>query len=174
MRHYSDTSVLLVRCDRAGLRLGLGSCILSRFKTLLLHPTIPPSPPLVARRAAGRWGGCTLDATGLNTVHTPSFTTHLSEDYVNPTQVGPFDIAADFYHNDGFYWDPANQLRQPTYSLYNASIGWTHPADRFGIRLWARNLGGAKYYSNASTSTLGELFSPAPPRTYGATISARF
>jgi iron complex outermembrane receptor protein len=110
----------------------------------------------------------------LNTFHTPSFTTHLSADYVKPTQGGPFDIAADFYHNDGFYWDPANQLRQPTYSLYNLSIGWMNLTERFGIRLWGKNLGGAKYYSSASTSTLGELFSPAPPRAYGGTISVRF
>ena len=28
-----------------------------------------------------------------------------------------------------------------------------------------KNLGGAKYYSNAFTQSLGEDFSPAPPRT---------
>ena len=99
---------------------------------------------------------------------------HLSADYVKPTQVGSFDIAADFYHNDGFYWDPANQLRQPTYSLYNTSLGWMDRSDRYGMRLWGKNLGGAKYYSYAITQTLGEDFSPAPPRTYGVTISAHF
>jgi hypothetical protein len=40
-------------------------------------------------------------------VHTPSFSTDLSADDAKPTQIGPFDIAAIFYHNDGFYWDPA-------------------------------------------------------------------
>ena len=105
-------------------------------------------------------------------MHTPSFSMNLSADYAKPTQIGPFDIAAIFYHNDGFYWDPANQIRQPTYSLYNASIGWMNPQERFGVRLWGKNLGGAKYYSYAITQTLGEDFSPAPPRTYGVTISA--
>ena len=78
----------------------------------------------------GAVGGCTIDATGLNTVHTPSFSMNLSADYAIPTQIGRFDIATIFYHNDGFYWDPANQLRQPTYSLYNASIGWMNPQER--------------------------------------------
>ena len=99
---------------------------------------------------------------------------NMSADYAKPTQVGRFDLAADFYHNDGFYWDPANQVRQPAYSLYNASIGWMNRSDRYGMRLWGKNLGSAKYYSFAITQTLGEDFSPAPPRTYGVTISAHF
>jgi iron complex outermembrane recepter protein len=145
--------------------------------TYTSFPDAPYYPRVTAASCSpgvGAGGACTVDATGLNTVHTPSFTMHLSEDYVKATPVGPFDIEADFYHNDGFYWDPANQVRQPSYSLYNASIGWMNPPERFGIRLWGRNLGGAKYYSGANTSTLGEVFSPAPPRTYGATISVRF
>ena len=139
-------------------------------------PNAPYFPPVTASSCApgiGAVGACTIDATGLNTVHTPSFSMNLSADYAKPTQIGPFDIAAIFYHNDGFYWDPANQVRQPTYSLYNGSIGWMNPQERFGVRLWGKNLGGAKYYSYAITQTLGEDFSPAPPRTYGVTISAR-
>jgi iron complex outermembrane recepter protein len=145
-----------------------------RYTSFPGAPYYPSVPASSCSPGVGTVGACTIDVTGLNTVHTPSFTMHLSADYVKPTQVGSFDIAADLYHNDGFYWDPANQVRQPTYSLYNASIGWMDPPGRFGIRLWGKNLGGEKYYSNASTSTLGELFSPAPPRTYGGTISARF
>jgi outer membrane receptor protein involved in Fe transport len=133
------------------------------------------TPPVTASSCSpgiGAVGACTIDAAGLNTVHTPTFTMNLSADYAKPTQIGAFDIAAIFYHNDGFYWDPANQVRQPTYSLYNASIGWLNPQERFGVRLWGKNLGGAKYYSYAITQSLGEDFSPAPPRTYGVTLSA--
>ena len=46
--------------------------------------------------------------------------------------------------------------------------------ERYGIRLWGKNLGGATYYSFAIASTLGHQFSPAAPRTYGFTISAHF
>ena len=139
-------------------------------------PNAPYFPAVTASSCSpgiGAVGACTIDATGLNTVHTPSRSMNLSADYAKPTQIGPFDIGATFYHNDGFYWDPANQLRQPAYSLYNASIGWMNPQERFGVRLWGKNLGGVKYYSYAITQTLGQDFSPAPPRTYGLTISAR-
>ncbi len=138
-------------------------------------PNAPYFPAVTAADCSpgvGAVGACTIDATGLETVHTPSFTMSLSADYVKPSQVGPFDIAADFYHSDGFFWDPADQIRQPTYSLYNASLGWMNPQERFGVRLWAKNLGGAHYYSYAIAQTLGEDFSPAPPRTFGVTISA--
>jgi iron complex outermembrane receptor protein len=138
-------------------------------------PNAPYFPAVTAADCSpgvGTAGACTIDATGLETVHTPSFTMSLSADYVKPSEVGPFDIVADFYHNDGFFWDPAGQIRQPTYSLFNASIGWMNPQGRFGVRLWGKNLGGAKYYSYAIAQTLGEDFTPAPPRTYGVTISA--
>jgi iron complex outermembrane recepter protein len=140
-------------------------------------PNSPYFPAVTASSCSpgvGALGACSIDATGMETVHTPSFTMHLSADYVKPTGVGPFDIAADFYHNDGFFWDPANQVRQPAYSLYNASIGWMNLLERYGIRLWGKNLGGATYYSYAIVSTLGRQFSPAAPRTYGFTISAHF
>lgn len=139
-------------------------------------PDAPYFPAVTASSCApglGAVGACTIDAKGLNTVHAPSLTTNLSADYAKPIQIGAVDIAAIFYHNDGFYWDPANQVRQPAYSLYNASTGWMNPQERFGVRLWGKNLGGAKYYSYAIAQTLGEDFSPAPPRTYGVTISAR-
>jgi iron complex outermembrane receptor protein len=138
-------------------------------------PNSPYFPAVTASSCSpgvGALGACSIDATGMETVHTPSFTMHLSADYVKPTGVGTFDIAADFYHNDGFFWDPANQVRQPAYSLYNASIGWMNLLERYGIRLWGKNLGGATYYSFAIASTLGHQFSPAAPRTYGFTISA--
>ena len=140
-------------------------------------PNSPYFPAVTASSCSpgvGALGACSIDATGMETVHTPSFTMHLSADYVKPTGVGPFDIAADFYHNDGFFWDPANQVRQPAYSLYNASIGWMNLLERYGIRLWGKNLGGATYYSFAIASTLGHQFSPVAPRTYGFTISAHF
>ncbi|HEY0801287.1 MAG TPA: TonB-dependent receptor [Steroidobacteraceae bacterium] len=145
-----------------------------RYTSFPNAPYFPPVTATTCSAGVGAVGACTIDATGLSTVHTPSFTLHLSADYVKPSEVGPFDFAADFYHNDGFFWDPANQVRQPTYSLYNMSIGWMNPPGRFGIRLWGRNLADAKYYSYAITQTLGEDFSPAPTRTYGVTISAHF
>jgi iron complex outermembrane receptor protein len=138
-------------------------------------PDAPYFPAVTAPGCSpgvGAVGACTIDAAGLDTVHTPSLSMNVSADYARPTQIGPFDISVIFYHSDGFYWDPANEIRQPTYSLYNASIGWMNRQERFGVRLWGKNLGGAKYYSYAIAQTLGEDFSPAPPRTYGVTISA--
>jgi iron complex outermembrane receptor protein len=140
-------------------------------------PNAPYFPPVTATSCSpgvGSVGACTIDATGNETDHTPSFTMHLNADYSIPTDVGPFDLSADFYHNDGFFWDPANQDRQPAYSLINASLGWMNPSERYGVRLWGKNLRDQQYFSFAVPSTLGNDFSPAPPRTYGITFTARF
>jgi iron complex outermembrane receptor protein len=165
----ADFSVLPIR----NLTLNASFALIhGRYTSFPDAPYFPAVTAPGCSPGAGVDGACTIDATGLETVHSPSFTLSLSAEYVRASQVGPFDIAADFYHSDGFYWDPANQVRQPTYSLFNASIGWKNPQERFGVRLWGKNLGGAKYYSYAISQSLGEDFSPAPPRTYGVTISA--
>jgi iron complex outermembrane receptor protein len=93
---------------------------------------------------------------------------------VVPTQNGDFDFNASYYYNDGFYWDPDNRLREPSYSLVNASIGWTAPNQNWGVRFWGRNLGKAEYCVFSTATTLIDSCSPGSPRTFGVTVSAHY
>jgi outer membrane receptor protein involved in Fe transport len=62
---------------------------------------------------------------------------------------------------------------QKLIELLNGSLGWTSSND-LGVRLWAKNLTGVRYWSYADEISFATLYSPAPPRTYGVTITKRF
>jgi outer membrane receptor protein involved in Fe transport len=42
------------------------------------------------------------------------------------------------------------------------------------VRLWAKNLTNERYWSYADEISFATWYSPAPPRTYGLTVTKRF
>jgi iron complex outermembrane recepter protein len=63
---------------------------------------------------------------------------------------------------------------QKLIELLNGSLGWTSSNSDLGVRFWAKNLTGVHYWSYADEISFVTLYSPAPPRTYGLTITKRF
>jgi iron complex outermembrane receptor protein len=114
------------------------------------------------------------DATGFDTVRSPEATANLSGDYRVPLSAGSLDFVVSYSYNSGFAWDPDNRVREPAYSLVNASAGWSSPTDRFGLRLWGTNLTDHQYCSYAEATTLLDFCSPNPPRMYGVSVSLHF
>ena len=74
----------------------------------------------------------------------------------------------------GFSWDSDNRLRQSSYDVLNASVEWSAPKNAWGVRLWGRNLTGTQYCAFETATTLNDSCAPAPPQTYGMTLSANF
>jgi iron complex outermembrane receptor protein len=124
-----------------------------------------PAPPLIAVDS---------DLTGNDTIHTPPFSATLALSYEIPMRTGDVDLDLAYYYNDGFFWEPDNGVVQPSHHLINGSVGWTSPDGSLEARLWGRNLADEQYFSWASASAFGALYSPAAPRTYGVTLSYRF
>lgn len=117
---------------------------------------------------------CSADLSGNDTVRTPKFSGNISADYVAPTQHGDLDFALSYYYNSGFAWDPDNRVKQDSYGLLGASVGWVAPNQNWGVRFWGRNLTGTKYCSYATATSLLDSCGPAAPRTYGVTVSAHY
>jgi iron complex outermembrane receptor protein len=113
------------------------------------------------------------NATGNDTVFTPHWVTNLSAQYKLPTSIGRFTLGGTWNYNDGFYYDPQNRLRNPSYNQVNANLTW-EPEDGKWVRLWVNNLLDERYYSTIQPSNFGDLYFPAPPRTYGVTLGAEF
>ena len=113
------------------------------------------------------------DASGNSTIMTPKVTFSAAAQYVMPTSFGDIRLAADYYYNDGYFADAQNSLRQDSYSVANASIGWVSSGERYEARLWTRNLAGEKYFLRLGASAQGFVVAPAEPRTYGITLIAR-
>jgi iron complex outermembrane recepter protein len=114
------------------------------------------------------------DATGLDTVRTPGRTATVAADYRLAAWNGNLHFAASYSSNSGFAWDPDNRLRQPSYDVVNASAEWTAPSSGWSIQLWGRNLTGTQFCIYAAARALLDSCSPAPPRTYGVTLRARY
>ncbi|WP_129778393.1 TonB-dependent receptor [Peristeroidobacter soli] len=116
-----------------------------------------------------------LDVSGNNLQRTPEFTFNAAVDYRQPLAAGELGFNVGYYFNDGLYFEPDNQLRQPSYSLVNAEVSWSAPNDAYRVRLWAKNLLDEEYYNQMQTANnQPPIGAPGAPRTYGVSLSVNF
>jgi len=134
-----------------------------------------PGAPNAIIGPAGTGITTVIDATGNRLPQAPKLTFSAGASYTIPTNVGRFVLNGNFYHNSGFFWEANNRLRQAAYQLVDGSLEWWSPSETFGVQLWAKNLFNEDYYavqlSNANALDTG---GGAPPRTFGATLKAKF
>jgi iron complex outermembrane recepter protein len=114
------------------------------------------------------------DLAGKQTARTPKWTTNIGATYEIPVTAGKIELTGNYYYNNGFYWDPGNQLQQPSYQLVSAWVSWKPASGRWQASVWGNNLLNNFYYSFATLSTFGDQTSPAEPRTYGITLRLNF
>jgi len=131
-----------------------------QFTNALGYPlsAFPPSPAFV------------FDASGKNTVRTPKFTGDVLAHYGIPLSTGKIIVGTIVSFNSGFDFDAANSLKQPSYTLVNATAQWVSPNKKFDVTLWGSNLLNKYYYAQGLPSGVGALTSPSPPRTYGLSV----
>lgn len=110
------------------------------------------------------------DSTGNRLQDTPDWTADVGGTYT----IGPFTLAASYYYNDGYYVDPGNQRREPSYNLVDASLTWRAQNGRFTLKGWAKNLTNALYSEQLDATSTGLNRVAAPPRTYGITAGLHF
>ena len=122
---------------------------------------------------------------GNKTIQTPPFSGNLTVAYLQKVPFGSFNYTVNLYHSGNYYADADNGLgqiapssanndRQAVLDIVNASIAWTSLSERWGLRVWGKNLGDTRYWSFANETGTITKNTPAPPRTYGLTASAHF
>ena len=113
---------------------------------------------------------------GNRMINTPEFSGNLSARYSLSTKIGQIDIATGLQHNGGFYWDPANRVKEDAYTIVNASLAWMARDQRVGVKLFAKNLLGERYYMLRAigAAPLGVHQSQAAPREFGVTLSYHY
>ena len=140
----------------------------ARYKTFLNAFELFPLPT----------GGNSFDqngnATGNRLQNTPDSTINAGATYDIPTSSGKFTLAANFYHNSGYFADPQNRLRQAPYELVDASVSWVSPDGHMLIRIWSKNLTNSFYYQQTNPLNVGDNYVAAAPRTFGGTIGFKF
>jgi iron complex outermembrane receptor protein len=147
---------------RFTLTAGLG--ILHSQYTNFPNATFTPASPLQGPQTRG-------DASGNELIYAPKVSANVSADYRIPSSMGEFRLNFAVSYRDSVYVSADNRFQIPSYFLANASIAWTSRNDRWGVRLWVRNLFNENYYANRTEQALGDIQYLAPPITAGITLS---
>lgn len=113
------------------------------------------------------------DATGNRTIYSPELSASGGMSYRIPTASGDLTLDGFVQFVDDQYVGPSNLFVLPSYTTANASIGWKSPDERFGVKLWGRNITNRYYFVQVLESTPGIFRAPAPPRTWGVTLSTK-
>ena len=125
----------------------------------------------------GNVGYCPGNAGGNKMSRTPTVTASLGLNWTVPMG-GKFKLrlAPSLSYNSGFYWDPDNRTRQPSYSLLNFTATLATADNRWALRAWASNLTNKHYYAYVAEQgdQTGNSSVPAAPRLFGAAIDFKF
>lgn len=124
--------------------------------------------------APGGNTSCRSDASGRRMIRSPKWTLGVNADYILPIGPGDLQFTANYYHNDGFYWEPSNRVRQKAFDVLNAQVAFTPSDSPWRFRVFARNLTDELYYSSVSEQAVGDLATAQAPRTYGVGIDFRW
>jgi iron complex outermembrane recepter protein len=84
-----------------------------------------------------------------------------------------FTARAEYRWQDEFFFDPSANLvnRQPSYGLWDASVGMRTRDERLSVELWGKNLNDELYRTHV-IPFLGDRFAVyGPPRTYGLRLT---
>ncbi|WP_337185253.1 TonB-dependent receptor [Phenylobacterium sp.] len=142
------------------------------------NPYAAPPPGVTCANpistAPGGNTSCVTDATGKRMIRAPKWTLGLNADYIVPVGPGDLQLTANYYINDGFYWEPSNRTRQKQYEVLNLQAAYSPADSPWRFRIFARNLTDELYYSSVSEQAVGDLATAQAPRTYGIGIDFRW
>lgn len=116
---------------------------------------------------------CSAEGNAL--VNTPDFSANLALshtlDLAGGSTVGTSLV---YSYNGSFFWAVDNRIKQPPVNMVNAQIQWTSASEKWWLRFWGKNLLDEKYAVAFNENGSGDIITPAPPMTYGATIGFDF
>ena len=125
----------------------------------------PPSP-LDGPQTTG-------SANGDDIVNAPRFTMNASASYRIPSSVGDYLLTGSISYRDKSYVSADNRLAIPSYTLANATLGWTSLSGRYGAQLYVHNLFDETYYASRVEQALGDLQYRGAPRTFGILFNVK-
>lgn len=101
-----------------------------------------------------------------------SATATYSVDLMN---LGELQFRASAVYMNSIYFDDANTIREPAYTVYDASVSYASPSGHWNVALFGKNLGDEEYaYWGSKLATWSQIQFNAPPRTFGLRVSYSF
>ena len=115
-----------------------------------------------------------VDASDNRVERTPSFAGNVSANYVFPLADGEMKLNGNVFYTGSYYFDPAHQLKQPSYMLLNLKATWTDPSDHFDLSIFGKNVTDEKYFVANFLDPYSARARFGEPATYGASITYRY
>jgi iron complex outermembrane receptor protein len=142
-------------------------------------PDASCSVPLPSSIVGGRQVGygtayVNCSDTGKRLPKTPDLTFSIAADYSKEVSFGKVATNVTYSYNSGFFGESDNRLRQPAYSVLNASVSIGTADDSLVLKLWGKNLSDSLYALILAAETNGDEIQYAAPRTFGATLTKKF
>jgi iron complex outermembrane receptor protein len=116
----------------------------------------------------------TINGTGFHMANAPDFSAYGAANYAVRIGGGMLDVNINGSYNSGYYWNPDDRLRQPSFALLGGYVKWTDAQGRWSWRLWGNNVTSRHYYTYADANAFGNIYSPAMPATYGVAVERKF
>ncbi|HKY93243.1 MAG TPA: TonB-dependent receptor [Nevskiaceae bacterium] len=116
------------------------------------------------------------DFSGNRQTRTPKYSGTVALTKLWATDNHEFEVGADYYYNDGFYYSASNDpnYEQKDYTLLGGFVRWQYVPWNFDIRAFGTNLTDEFYTQGVISTDFGGVFTVAPPRQYGVTVSWKF
>lgn len=101
---------------------------------------------------------------------TTAFVTHTLE-----TSIGKFDTNASISTSSGYFAEPSNGYKEPSFHVINLRETWS-PNDNFSLSAWVKNLNNRYYYQGLITALPTGVTgnTPGAPREFGLTARYKF
>jgi len=114
------------------------------------------------------------DIAGNDLINAPRSTVSLGANYSTKLARGQLTIDASAYLSSKYYLDIGNRVKQPSFTLVNATIGWTTPDGHWNFNVFGRNLSNADYYAANTISTIADSVTYAKPRWFGGGVGFKY
>jgi iron complex outermembrane receptor protein len=118
----------------------------------------------------------TFDATGNRLNAAPRDSASATGQYNWNLGGGVTFLRAEYYWQSRVFYDPSNALimSQKAYGITNVFLGYDNENGRWGVHLFAKNIGDTHYLSAVVANGVEPAGQAAPPRTYGVQMSKSF
>lgn len=117
---------------------------------------------------------CNHDATGTRVERTPKFAGNFGANYGIDVGGGRLELAGNLFYTGSYFFDPAHQLKQPSYTLLNLKATWTDPSDHLDLSVYGKNVLDEEYFVSNFVDPFSARARYGEPATYGVSLTYRY
>lgn len=114
------------------------------------------------------------DVSGFAVERTPKFAGSIGANYTIPLADGELKLNGNVFYTGSYFFDPAHQLKQPSYTLLNLKATWTDPSDTFDLSVFGKNITGEEYFVANFLDPFSARARYGEPAMYGGSVTYRY